>query len=138
MPGLVIDERHAKRVGEWTFSSSVEGFVDNGYRHDGDQRDGKASAHFASDKPLEKGRYEVRLAYTPEDNRSSKTSVVVIDSNGEHRKAVNQRKSPGKDGFVLLGVFEFDGKTRPAVTIGNSGADGYVIIDAVQWIEKKP
>ena len=54
----------------------------------------------------------------------------------EAKVAVDQRE-PGKiDGIaVSLGEFEFAAGASE-VTVSNAGTDGYVIIDAVQWLAK--
>ena len=51
---------------------------------------------------------------------------------------VNQRKTPPIDGlWVSLGTFQFEKGKGGSVTISNDGADGYVVIDAVQWLPVK-
>jgi hypothetical protein len=48
---------------------------------------------------------------------------------------VNQKPAPPIDGlFTSLGTFEFASGEPAAVVISNAGADGYVIVDAVQWL----
>ena len=48
---------------------------------------------------------------------------------------VNQQQKPAiDDHFVSLGNFEFAANQPAAVVVTNRGADGYVIIDAVQWL----
>jgi hypothetical protein len=48
---------------------------------------------------------------------------------------VNQRQAPA-DQFVSLGVFEFTANQPAAIELSNQGTNGYVIIDAVQWLPK--
>jgi len=36
--------------------------------------------------------------------------------------------------FVSLGAFDFSADQPAVVVISNTGADGFVIIDAVQWL----
>ena len=56
---------------------------------------------------------------------------------GEKKVIVNQKTEPAIDRlFVSLGEFDFSSDSPAAVTISNQDTDGYVIIDAVQWIEK--
>ncbi|XAL98907.1 FAD-dependent oxidoreductase [Phycisphaeraceae bacterium D3-23] len=134
LAGVVVDDEDARFVGEWTHSQSTPGFVHNGYRHDGDARDGEASARFHTNA-LSPGRYEVRLAYTPNANRSRTTRVTVHHGGGESVVTVDQRAAPPIDGaFVSLGVFAFEDGTPATVVVTNAGADGYVIADAVQWL----
>jgi hypothetical protein len=134
LSGIVVDDSQAKVTGAWKESTAAKSWLGNSYRHDGNTRDGRSTARF--EKKLAKpGRYEVRLAYTPNANRSSKVSVVVHHAQGEKTVEVNQQQAPPIDGlFVSLGEFDFTPDQPAAVTITNRAANGYVIIDGVQWI----
>ena len=80
----------------------------------------------------------MRFGYTANNNRSSKVAVTVRHAKGEKTLQINERESPPIDGlFISLGVFEFDHQSPASVTISNRGSDGYVVIDAVQWLPKK-
>jgi hypothetical protein len=48
---------------------------------------------------------------------------------------VDQKKAPSHELFHELGVFEFPSGATATVTLSNEGSDGYVVIDAVQWVE---
>ena len=47
-----------------------------------------------------------------------------------------KQKPPIDDLFISLGVFEFNIDKPAAVVVSNQGTDGYVVIDAVQWLPK--
>lgn len=129
LAGVVVDDADAELKGFETASTSVSPFVGTGYRHDGNTDRGEQSAKFVADLPAA-GRYEVRLAYTANPNRATNVPVVL----GGKTVTVNQRKKPPIDGlWVSLGTFEF-AKGRAFVAVGNAGADGFVVIDAVQWV----
>ena len=97
--------------------------------------DGRCTARFET--KLKSGRYEVRLAYSQNANRATNVPVVVHHAAGSQKLVVNQRKQPPIDNlFILLGEFDFSSDTPAAVTISNESTDGYVIIDAVQWLPK--
>jgi hypothetical protein len=134
LAGIVVDDSDARLTGTWVESVAAQTFIASGYRHEGNTRDGKASARFETKIP-KAGRYEVRLAYTANSNRASNVPVEIRHVGGLQTISVNQKREPSIDGsFVSLGVYEF-GATGPAVvTVSNEGADGYVVIDAVQWI----
>jgi hypothetical protein len=75
----------------------------------------------------------VRLSYPANSNRASNVPVTVMHARGEKRVAVNQRQKPEIDGlFHSLGTFEFSGTA--SVLVETSDADGYVVIDAVQFL----
>ncbi|MBI3878868.1 MAG: FAD-dependent oxidoreductase [Verrucomicrobia bacterium] len=132
--GIVVDDSEAKLTGEWKESSAAKKFVGDAYRHDGNAKDGKASARFEAKLP-KSGRYEVRFAYPPNNNRCSKLAVEVIHAGGREKVIVNERTAPPIDDlFVSLGTFEFTTDAPAAVILSNTGAYGYVVIDAVQWL----
>jgi len=136
LAGVVVDDTAAKLDGEWKTSTSAAKFVGEGYRHDGKAQDGKARARFETKLP-KPGRYEVRLAYPPNRNRASQVAVEIEHATGKEARTINQQETPQIDGLsVTLGTFEF-GATG-AVTVTNRGADGYVAIDAVQWLPVAP
>lgn len=134
--GIVVDDDDAKLAGDWKNSSAAGNYVGNGYRHDDNVNDGKSIARFEATIP-KAGKYEVRLAYPPNNNRSSKVQVEVQGSASPAVLEINQRKEPPIDGrFVSLGEFDFDKDSLAVVIISNAKSDGYVVIDAVQWLPK--
>ncbi|MCB1092946.1 MAG: FAD-dependent oxidoreductase, partial [Verrucomicrobiae bacterium] len=73
----------------------------------------------------------------PNGNRASAVKLRIAHAGGTAEATVDERKTPPIDGlFQSLGTFEFaGGKDHPAtVTVSTEGADGYVVIDAVQWL----
>ena len=136
LEGVVVDEAKATLTGTWTPSTSQGKFVGASYRHDGAARDGKSVARFDAKLP-NPGRYEVRLAYSAFSNRATNVEAVVHHAGGETPVTVDQTKPPAIDGlFVSLGTFEFKPGAPAAIVISNKGADGHVIVDAVQWLAK--
>jgi hypothetical protein len=134
LPGVVVDDDQAKLTGEWRNSTASPTYVGRGYRHDGNARDGAASARFEAKLPRS-GRYEVRLAFPPNRNRSAKVAVEVHHAGGHQMVTVNQKDAPPlAGGFISLGVFAFASDQPAAVVVSNTDADGYVVIDAVQWL----
>lgn len=134
LPGLVIDDAKAKTTGDWQEGRAAKQWIGENYRHDGNTKDGTASARFepASLKP---GRYEVRFAYTSNNNRASNVPVTVHHAGGETTVNVDEKKAPPIDGsFVSLGTFDFAAGKNAAVIVTNKETDGYVVMDAVQWL----
>jgi hypothetical protein len=136
LEGIVVDDEQATVTGSWSHGSSMGKWVGSGYLHDGNARDGKATACFEAKLPTA-GRYEVRLAYAANPNRASNVPVVVRHAGGEKTVLVNQKQTPAVDGlFVSLGEFEFSAESPAAVVVCNRDTDGHVIVDAVQWLAK--
>ncbi|WP_425613408.1 FAD-dependent oxidoreductase [Anatilimnocola sp. NA78] len=136
LPGVVVDDEDAKLTGEWKNSSAAGSYIGNGYRHDDKTNDGKASARFETKLP-KSGLYEVYLAYPPNGNRSSKVSVDIHSADGKTTVQVDERKTPSIDErFHSLGRYEFKAGEPAAVVVSNADSNGYVVIDAVQWLAK--
>ncbi|WCJ60454.1 FAD-dependent oxidoreductase [Fontisphaera persica] len=130
LPGLVIDDAQAKFSGTWSEKGSLKGYIGSGYRYA--TAGSKAVARFEFQVPQD-GRYEVRLAHQPHENRAKNTPVTVFCAEGEKQVEVNQQAAPLlPHGFVSLGIFRFSTGKVWAVEIRAAGANGYVHADAVQ------
>ena len=136
MPGIVVDDEQATRHGNWISSSANSGYVGTGYHHDGDRRNGANIARYEAKIP-KAGTYEVRLSYPPNINRSSRVHVEIIHDDGSKVEWIDQKKTPDIDSlFVSLGEYNFSDTKPAAVIVSNAGANGYVVVDAVQWLPK--
>ncbi len=134
LAGIVLDDAALEKTGEWLPGSSIGGFVGIAYWHDNNEGKGQKSARFST-KLKSAGRYEVRLAYTPNPNRATNVPVTIHHADGETKVQVNQRSGPPLDNaFISLGVFNFDGNKEAAIVIANANTDGHVIVDAVQLL----
>ncbi|MFM8905677.1 MAG: FAD-dependent oxidoreductase [Verrucomicrobiota bacterium] len=134
LPGIVIDDDQAELKGFGSVSTSTPGFVGEGYRHDGNDGKGAQSAKFTPDLP-KAGRYRVAFSYGPNPNRAGNVSIRIRHADGESTVTVNQKSAPSGDKpFHPLGTFDFRSGREGWVEISNAGSDGYVIVDAVQWL----
>lgn len=130
--GTVVDDDDATLTGDWTVASATKPFVGAGYRHDGDSAKGSKSARFVAQLP-HAGHYQVRLAYSANPNRATNVPVTIEHAAGSAQLSVNQRLSPTVSGvFTVLGDYDFG--TSASVEVSTAGTDGYVIVDAVQWV----
>jgi hypothetical protein len=133
LEGIIVDDEAAKFEGNWEESGAAKRYIGFGYRHDGNTAKGTAKAVFTA--TIQKaGNYAVRLAYPPNGNRASNARVVVSHSGGDAVVTVDQKKMPSHELFHELGVFEFPSGASATVTLSNEGSDGFVVIDAVQWV----
>ena len=131
LKGQVADDAQAKKIGHWQQSTSVSPYVEYGYRHDGDDEKGKQAVFYFQD--LKPGSYEVRYAYTPNENRASNVPVTIRHQKASTRRVLNQKKAPAIDGlWQSLGRFSFGEKAE--VQVDTTGTDGHVIIDAIQLL----
>ncbi|MGE0760670.1 MAG: DUF1549 domain-containing protein, partial [Pirellulaceae bacterium] len=134
LPGVVVDDTQARRVGEWKESQSVRGYVGSGYLHDLATGSGQKSLTFTAELPRD-GRYEVRFAYTPGTNRAPRATVTVFSADGEKAIQLDQREPPDIEGlFVSLGQFAFERAGQSFVIVTNEDAGGHVVADAVQFL----
>lgn len=137
LEGVIIDDAQAKYEGVWTDSGAAKKFIGEGYRHDGNTKDGKCVAQFSAKLPAA-GKYEVRLGYAANTNRATAVPVQVQHAKGTDIVRVNQRQTPPIDElFTSLGVFEFTADQPATVIVTNSGTNGYTVVDAVQWLPVK-
>ncbi|MBT7536774.1 MAG: FAD-dependent oxidoreductase, partial [Verrucomicrobia bacterium] len=134
LDGIIVDDSEARLRGKWKQSAIHSGYQ-LGYKHDGDARDGQASADFFTELP-EPGLYGVQISWLPHSNRATNVLFRVHHREGEYETRINQQTHPaGENGFHSLGTFQFH--REALVTVSNEEANGFVVIDAVRWIKQK-
>lgn len=135
LPGIVVDNAAARLTGEWLTSASIGGYIGTEYLHDNAEGRGLKSAAFVAQVP--KGSYEVRVAYTPNPNRATNVHVSIESKSGTVKGVLNQREAPKHAGFQTVAKLATAAEESVTVTISNAGADGHVIVDAVQFVPVK-
>jgi len=135
LEGVVLDDAAAKLTGAWKESGAAKLFMGDGYRHDNNAKDGKASARYETKLP-QAGKYRVLLAAPPNNNRATNAPVEVQHAGGVQRLKLNLRFSKEGDGTIWhdLGTFDFTTDQAAAVVVTNEGVDGYVVVDGVQFL----
>lgn len=134
LPGIVVDDKDAKRVGSWTLGTGLKGYVAYGYQYA--SPDSKASIAFEAKVP-KAGRYQVRLAYRQHENRGSKVPVTVRTAKRMLERAINMKDPPPlENGFILLGEVELAAGESCLVSVSSEGAGGFVHADAIQLLAK--
>jgi len=134
VPGIVVDDSKAMKVGEWKDSTVNATYIGAGYTHDLDEKKGEKSITF---QPVlfESGKYEVWLAYSPGSNRAPKVPVAVFSADGEKTIQVDMKAAPPLRGrFISLGQFRFEKDGQSFVLVSNEGTKGHVCVDAVTFI----
>ena len=134
LPGLVIDDSQAQKVGEWKPSGLVKPFIGEGYIHDKTGDKAERTISFTPKIPAP-GRYEVRVAYISGPDRASKVQADILHADGEETVffSENSAQMEGLQ-FASLGTWRFEANGQGFVQITNAGADGVVTIDAVQFL----
>lgn len=133
LKGLVIDDEQAERIGFDGISQQVGPHVDLGYRHDGDADKGGQQAIYRF-IVKEAGTYQVRVAYTPFNNRATNVPVEVVANGETIRTTVNQKQKPEDGPFTSVAKITVPTNASVVVTISNAGTTGHVILDAVQLL----
>ncbi|MCE9532691.1 MAG: DUF1553 domain-containing protein [Planctomycetes bacterium] len=134
LPGIVVDDAQAKKVGTWKPSQYSGSYVGAGYIHDDGMDKGEKSLTFHPEI-TKTGKYEVRIAYSPASNRSPNVPVTIFCAEGEKTVHVDQKKAPEIDGlFHSLGQYTFEKNGQNFVIIANHDTTGVVIADAVLFI----
>jgi hypothetical protein len=137
LTGIVLDDNAMVRTGEWVPSRSVGGYVGPTYWHDGNEGQGSKSVRFTA-RVANAGTYDVRLAYTANPNRATNVPVTIRHAGGETIVHVNQKLPPRVDqAFLSLGIFRLDTNQDFSLTVSNAGANGYVVVDAVQLVPQQ-
>ena len=131
LPGIVLDDTQATLRGKWSTSRANLYFVGPGYRY---ASPGKSHAVYRF--PIRNsGMYEVRTSYNAHSNRSGKVFVTIKHAVGTTAKQVSHKKSPPIDElFISLGRYPFEKDQVAEVSVSCDGADGVVVIDAVQLL----
>ncbi len=132
LKGIVVDDVKAVRSGNWTHGEGLKGYVGYGYLY----ASPNTGASIRFDVKAEKaGRYDLRIAYQPHENRGATVPVVVKAGEKEVRHAVNMKEKPPVDGgFISLGNVDLKAGETVSVTLSTDKAGGNVHADAVQLV----
>ncbi len=137
LPGFVVDSANAKISGVWVSGHVTPKFVGSDYLHDDNKdKDGK-SIRYEFNLP-ESGVYDVRVSYSPHENRATNVPVRVETANGTLETTINQKVAPPIDGlFISVGKVEVGADKKAVVEISAKGTNGHVIVDSAQLLPVK-
>ncbi len=135
LPGIVIDDLQARRVGHWSHSQSFGGYIGPNYAHDLNVLKGEKKIIFEP-RDIEPGEYEIRFYFIPHANRASNTPVKITVGKKSQSLKIDQRSKLKSKTFVSLGTVQVTSTEKPSVEISNAGTDGYVVVDVVQFLPK--
>jgi cytochrome c553 len=134
LPGLVMDDSVAQKVGSWTHSTMYPPFIGGGYSHDTNEGKGEKTITFTPKLPVA-GRYEVRLAFSAGPGRAPRIPATIFHADGEELVYFKQTtESLAGLQFVSLGSYRFEKTGQNFVMISNAGAEGFVTVDAIQFL----
>lgn len=134
LPGIVIDDAEAMKVGEWKVSKIYGPFIGASYVHDLNAGKGDKTISFTPRIP-KTGRYEVRVAFNAGPGRAEKIAASILHADGEELVHFKEKTEELKGlQFASLGTFRFEANGQGFVLITNGGAEGFVTVDAVQFL----
>jgi hypothetical protein len=132
LDGIVVDDINAEKTGNWTSGEGLKGYVGYGYLYAGANSDSAVRFDLKAEKA---GRYEVRIAYQPHENRGSAVPVVIKAGTSEIRREVDMRAEPPiEGGFLSVGKLDLKAGEQVSVVISTEKAGGFVHADAVQLL----
>lgn len=135
LPGIVLDDSQAELKGAWSRSSSFKPHIGTGYVHDDRRSDGESSAIFRF-KPQKSGCYELRMAYSAHETRTTKLPIVIRSGALETKLTVDQTVAlPSGEAFRSIGSIDLEAGSETTITLSNHETEGFVIVDAFQVIE---
>jgi hypothetical protein len=136
LPGLVLDDREAKKSPGWTEGSGLKGYVGYGYLYAGANADATCSWEIKVPKT---GMYDVRIAYQPHENRGDRVPVTVETTATSKTVQIDMRQpAPLEHGFISLGKRRLLQGEIVIVTIRSRNCGGNAHADAVQLLEVQP
>ncbi len=139
LDGIIMDEHQATLDGfwrtRWLGHSNQGQFISTRFIHDCSTHKGEKQAHFVPDIP-QTGKYEVRISnsFHPIFERASSIKVVIRHAKGITEKSIQLDEVD--DLFISAGTYTFEKGRKGRVALSNGDSDGYVIVDAVQFLEK--
>ncbi|MCX6839259.1 MAG: FAD-dependent oxidoreductase [Verrucomicrobia bacterium] len=133
LKGIVLDDSEAKVTGHWQQSGAAKSFIGDGYSHDGNAKDGQSSLRFEP-KLTQPGKYRLQLASTPNTNRASNAAVEIQHAGGVEKLKIDLKSPKEAEGVFWIDLGEFQCTNDTAITISNTGADGYVVVDGARWL----
>jgi mono/diheme cytochrome c family protein len=134
LPGIVVDDTEAQKVGFWKPSTHFGPFIGESYVSDDNSGKGEKTITFTPKLP-KPGRYEVRVAFNAGPNRAESATATILHADGEDLKSFKLATDNLKGlQFASLGTFRFEANGQGFVLITNAASQGYVTVDAVQFL----
>jgi hypothetical protein len=133
MTGIVVDNTDAKLEGDWSSSASIGGFVGIDYLHDSNEGKGDKSATYTPALPRP-ALYEIRVYYTANSNRATNVPVTITAPALNKTVLMNQKVAPKVGKYFPVGTFPLPAGKATSVMISTKDTNGYVVIDAVEFV----
>jgi hypothetical protein len=134
LPGLILDDSQAELSGDWERSTNFKPHVGTGYLHDEQRSDGKSRAVFRFKAPAD-GEFELRMAYSAHETRTTRLPVTIVGGGTEQSVTVDQTQPlPAGEAFREVGRIRLRLGMDYTITVTNQDTKGFVILDAFQLL----
>lgn len=134
LPGIVVDDSAAQKVGLWKNSTAYAPYIGEGYVSDQDMGKGEKTISFTP-KLRKAGLYEVRVAFSGGPGRAESVAATILHADGEELTSIKMSTNSVKGlQFASLGTYRFEADGQGFVLISNAGSQGFVTVDAVQFV----
>ena len=134
LPGLILDDAQAELTGGWERSTNFKPHVGTGYLHDEQRSDGKSRAVFRFKAPAD-GEFELRIAYSAHETRTTRLPVTIVGGGTEQSFTVDQTQPlPAGEAFREVGRIPMRKGVEYTLTVTNKDTNGFVILDAFQLL----
>lgn len=128
-----LDTTRVTVTGSWIPTNTTSGYWGSNYYTDGNTgSSGGKSVRFTPNL-VSGGSYDVYARWTAATNRATNAPIDINHALGTTTLSINQQVNHGR--WVYLGTYTFAAGTSANVTIRNDGANGYVVADAVRFVQ---
>ena len=132
--GLILDDAQAELSGDWERSTNFKPHVGTGYLHDEQRSDGKSRATFRFKAPAD-GDFELRMAYSAHETRTTRLPVTIVGDGAIQRFTVDQTMAlPAGQAFREVARLRLRTGVEYTLTVTNEDTKGFVILDAFQLL----
>jgi hypothetical protein len=119
-------------TGAWSASTSNSGFYGTNYLTDGNSGKGTKTVQWTPQIPTA-GTYQVYARWTSGSNRSNHVPYTITHQGAA--SSVFENQMANNNVWVLLGTYTLNAGTSSSVSVSNAGTTGYVIADAVRFLQ---
>jgi hypothetical protein len=119
-------------TGTWTPATTSAGFYGTNYLTDSNNGKGSKTVQWTPNIPAT-GTYQVYARWTAGTNRASQVPFTVTHQGIATTVLENQQLNNNL--WVSLGAYTLNAGTNSSVTLSNAGTTGYVIADAVRFVQ---
>ena len=132
--GLILDDAQAELSGDWERSTNFKPHIGTGYLHDEQRSDGKSRAVFRFKAPAD-GDFELRMAYSAHETRTTRLPVTIVGDGAIQRFTVDQTMAlPAGQAFREVARLRLRNGVEYTLTLTNEDTKGFVILDAFQLL----